>query len=159
MLTSAGLLAPCFVSAQVTRPVTPDQIKASGLDAGYRLEEYYSEWYTARSRVGPVFFDREPIVFRLVITNVGSTSMALVLATMDAQRLFQVRGFVAPPLLENAPERRWFVDKYGDERAIALPLAFSSPAKAWAGGRMDIPLEREQDVRFSLSDCVTLRWA
>ena len=125
-LTSAALLTPCFVSAQVTRPVTPDQIKSSGLETGYRLEEYYSELYTARSSVGPVFFDQEPIVFKLVITNVDSTATALVFATTDGQRLVQVRGFVAPPRPENAPERRWSANKFDDERCVGWPRGITS---------------------------------
>jgi hypothetical protein len=139
-----SLLVPYGASAQPAfRTSTPDQIKLSGLEVGFRVDEYFSEVYTEQSRVGPVFFSREPIFFRLVITNVGSTDTALVLPTMDAQQLFQVQGFAAPPLPFEGPERRWSGNKYEDEREIDVPIVFSSPAKAWAGGRFDIALERE----------------
>ena len=107
--------------------------------AGYRVHEYFAESYTAQSRQGFVFFAGEPITFKLIVRNVGDGNTSFM--TPVAGALFQVQAYVASVLSPvTAPGSRY---KYQDEKEIDLPVVFSSPMKAWAGGTFDIQLGRE----------------
>ena len=137
-----------FVAADgaAQTPVVPGP---SGLQVGYRVHEYLGHSYTAPPRQDFAFFQGEPITFQLSVGNLGPKGISLVIQSSDSQQLFQVQAFKAPPLPpENradrplAPDRRRFLD----ESSISIPVAFSSPVKAWAGGQFELPLERETSL-------------
>src|SRR5688500_15448268 len=70
----------------------------SGLGVGYGVEEYFGEVYTSPPRQELLFFQGEPISFRVTVRNRGPAHGILVVESSDPQRLFQIRAFKAPPL-------------------------------------------------------------
>jgi hypothetical protein len=139
ILITVVLLVPVASPAQVTsNPPTPE---ISGLLVGSRIEEYFGETYTTRSRESFVFFQGEPVSFRVIVRNMSPRETSLIVGSTDASQLFRVQGFVAN---SSAPESRpGDSSKYLDQRGINLPIGFSLPIQAWAGGVLDVPLARE----------------
>ena len=125
---------------------TPDQIRPTGLLVGHRVEEYFGDKYTATPLETFVFFRGEPVTYRISVLNVGALESALVIDSTDAQRLFTVSGFKAPPIPPEkiTLERPASNDRFLDEVDIDVTLRVSSPIKTWPGGGASaISLDRE----------------
>lgn len=142
-------LAATFVllglSTGVAQVNTPADVKPPGLLVNHRVAEYFGESYTKRSREDFVFFQGEPIAYKVAVHNMGNTESALVLVSADPTRLFSVEALKSPPLPPEklGLERPSFNGRYLDESDVNVPLRVSSPFKTWPGGTFSIPLERE----------------
>jgi hypothetical protein len=129
----------------VAQTNTPGQVRLTGLLVNQRVAEYFGEVYTRTSLEDFVFFQGEPITYRVAVQNVGTTESVLVLASTNPQQLFTVEGLKAPPI----PDERITIKRpvsngrFLDEVDFDLPLRVSPPVKTWPGGSLPIALERE----------------
>ena len=137
-----ALLALSNGAAQVN---TPADVKSSGLLVNHRVAEYFGETYTKISREDFIFFQGEPITYKVAVHNMGNTESALVLGSTDPMRLFTVEALKSPPLTPEklGVERPSFNGRYLDEVDVDVPLHVSSPFKTSPGGTFSIQLERE----------------
>lgn len=113
----------------------------SGLRVGFRVEEYFSESYIAKSREGVVFFPGEPITFRLIVRNMGSASTSLSVESVEPSQLFTIMAFKAPWVSpESASERPIRGGRFFDEDDFEIPISFSTPVRASSEQTSDLRL-------------------
>ncbi len=141
----AATFALLGLSGGVAQVNTPADVKPPGLLVSHRVAEYFGESYTKTSREDFVFFQGEPITYKVAVHNMGTTESALVVASTDPLRFFTVEALKSPPLPPEklGLERPSFNGRYLDEIDVDVPLRVSSPFKTWPGGTFSIPLERE----------------
>ena len=93
MTVAVVLLSPIAGVAQLRVAPAP-----SGMGFGYRVEEYFGEAYTSPPRQEFVFFQAEPILFRVMVGNRGPANESFVIESSDSRELFQIQAFKAPLL-------------------------------------------------------------